>query len=362
MRSERSILRRGLPSALLIAVILAASPSSARTGGAQTTDNEGAGSSAGSSPQERFGAAQKLFDQGNHAAALDMFRDVYAATKSPNARLMIGHCLVQLGRAAEAYEELAATVLEAAKRAETEPKYDRARDSAATELARLEIKVGKIVVALADPAISEVSLNGTPLSSDKIGVPIAVDPGELIVTAKRPEGGIGRFKAVVRAGETKTVTVVFRDRSRAAASGAASSALDGPNALPPPPPREPAASFVGRGGVRTLGFVAAGVGVAGMALFGVAGAMVKDKLSTLESECGGARCTEPRYADVIDSGKALTTATNVGLAVGVAGLLSGGLMITLGGASKSSEGQKPGVELSAGISKKGGSLLVIGSF
>jgi hypothetical protein len=59
--------------------------------------------------------------------------------------------------------------------------------------------------------------------------------------------------------------------------------------------------------------------------------MARSKFQSLQEECLGARCRDAAYADTVDSGKALTTAANVGLVVGAAGLVSGGFMIVFGG-------------------------------
>src|SRR5690606_36414471 len=90
------------------------------------------------------------------------------------------------------------------------------------------------------------------------------------------------------------------------------------------------------GGVplRTIGFVAAGVGVAGLAAFAIAGSMAKSEFDTLEEECGSARCTDPKYADNVDSGKRMQTIANIGLIVGAVGVVAGGTLIVLGGPSK----------------------------
>jgi hypothetical protein len=85
------------------------------------------------------------------------------------------------------------------------------------------------------------------------------------------------------------------------------------------------------GGLRTAGFVVAGVGVVGLAAFGIAGSMAKSEFDRLEDECGGERCSDPKYADNVDSGKRLQTIANIGLIVGAVGLVAGGTMIFLGG-------------------------------
>jgi hypothetical protein len=264
---------------------------------------------------------------------------------------MIGNCLIALGRAAEAYDAMGATMREAAKRAETEPKYAATRDSAAQQLAVLEPRIGKVVVVLADAGASgEVTLNGAPLSPERLGLPIAVEPGNVVVEATPSAGGRAvRQEVAVGAGESKTIALTFKEPEK------------GPVG-PVAPPEDKTASP--GGGLRTAGFAVAGVGVAGMVVFAVAGLMVRSKLSTLDEECGGARCSDPKYSDVIDSGKTLALVTNIGLGVGIAGLAAGGVMIAIGGPKSASAGAKPAAAASAaiGFSPAGPSIRLTGTF
>lgn len=285
------------------------------------------------SAKDLYAAAQKLFDKGSYAEALVAFRQAYNASSSPNARLMIGHCLVALGKTAEAYEEMSATMREAAKRAETEAKYAPTRDTAATQVALLEPKVGKVIVDVPDPSATEVLVNGTRVEASKLGAPLAVEPGSIVVTATSADGRRARGERTVKAGEMERISLKFDDAPGAGAEAAGPAEVQKNTKNDPQNPVELKAST--GGGARAAGFVVLGLGAAGMAAFGITGSMAKGRFSTLEDECGGARCTDPKYADVIDSGKTLTTLANVSLLVGAAGLVGGALMITLGGPSVS---------------------------
>lgn len=259
----------------------------------------------------------------------------YNASDSPNARLMIGHCLVALGKPAEAYEEMAATMREAAKLAESEPRYAPTRDTAATQLALLEPKVGKIIVDVPERASATVTINGASIASEKLGLPMAVDPGKAVIAATHADGRTVQREQVVKAGTTERITLTFPEASKAG-GGATAGVSQGTKPPNVKASDEPDLGEKRGGGVRTAGFVVAGLGVAGMAVFGVTGMMARSRFATLEEECGGARCTDPKYGDVIDSGKTLTSVANIGLIAGAAGLAGGGLMILLGGPSDAS--------------------------
>jgi hypothetical protein len=272
-----------------------------------------------------FDAGQKLFDGGRQADALPHFRAAFAASKSPNARLMVARCLVAMGKTAEAYEEMATTTREATARADADPKYARTRDSAAAEMAVLERRVGKLVIALADPGVgAAVTLDGAPLAADRLGVPVAVQPGTMTIEATHAGDKPVRREVTIGAGETKTVAIAFTS-----AAGATTTPIVAATRVTPP-----ANAPSHGGGVRIAGFVVAGLGVAGMGAFAGAGLAAKSKFGSVEKECGGVRCTDPKYGSVIDSGKTLQTIANAGLGVGVAGLVGGALMIALGGPSK----------------------------
>src|SRR4051812_24818445 len=57
-----------------------------------------------------FNAAQTLYDERKFADALVLFRTAHEASGSPNAQLMIAHCLLELGALAEAHDALRATM------------------------------------------------------------------------------------------------------------------------------------------------------------------------------------------------------------------------------------------------------------
>ncbi len=273
----------------------------------------------GMDARSAFEAAQKLFDAGKLEEAGDLFRAAYRASGSPNARLMAARCLTALGRLTEAYDEMAATSRDATARAESNPNYVPTRDAAATELALLERRVGKItvIVAEAGPGTS-VTLNGAPLAMERLGLPVAVAPGKIVVELRSPSGSKVTRETIVAAAESRTLTLALAARPQAPIV-----------IMAPPPPPPP-----GIGVVRIGGIAAAGVGAIGMGVFAAAGVSSNAKFANLQQACGGVRCTDPAYASTVDAGKTLDTVANAALTAGLVGLVAGGLMIALGGPKK----------------------------
>lgn len=335
--------RRVVTACLLATAILLPAPPAAA--GPPVKSAPAAPAPAAKDPaREHFDAAQTLYDQKKFDAALVLFRQAHSETRSPNAHLMVGLSLLALGRITEAYDELSATVREAAARAETEPKYASARDAAAAQIAPLEAKVGKLIVTLASPsADASVTVNGVALAANKLGSPVAVLPGRLEIVATRPGAEPLRSELTVVAGETKTV--VLAAEKAAAKSPAPTLAPTASASVSAPGPTPDTTTG---GGVRTAGFVVAGVGVAGMVAFAVGTVMADGKLAQLQKECGGVRCTDPKYADVIDSGKTLDLVATLGLGAGLAGLAGGTAMILFGGPRQAAPTQAATVEVAPG--------------
>lgn len=283
---------------------------------------------------ELFQSANKLFGEKKYDAALLLFREAYEKSQSPNAHLMIGKCLLAQGKLTEGYDELSATLREAGKRAETEAKYAETRDAAAAELAPLEAKIGKIMITVVNATPStRVLVNNAEISQDKLGAPVTVMPGSIEVVAE----GLGAQKITrtedVKGGETKAVV------------------LTAEVAKPPPTTTNPTPTTPDNmtgGGVRKAGFAVLGVGVVGMGLFAVGGIQGNAKFATLEKECGGTRCTDPKYADVVDSGKTMDLLANVGLGIGIAGIVAGTVMVIVGGPKPKPKATEASVFVSPG--------------
>ena len=263
-----------------------------------------------------FASARALFTSEKYAEALPLFRDVYARSSSPNARLYVARCLRKLVRNPEAYDEMAATLREATTRAESESKYAQTRDSAAAELALLEPLVGKLVIAVADPpAGMKVELDGRPLSAARLNAPITVDPGNRLVVVTPPNGAPIRREITVDAHTAKTLVVTL------------------PVAAAPVTTVTITPTFTG-GTVRKVGFGVVGLGVAGLGMFAITGVLANQKYSELQASCGKQRCVDPKAATTVDQGKLLDALATSGLVVGVVGVVGGATMIALGGPTR----------------------------
>jgi hypothetical protein len=269
-------------------------------------------------PDVLFDEGRELWKQGKCDAALPLLRRALEATGSPNARLYVARCLRNLGHEAQAYDELGRTIREASR----EERYAPTLKQAAEELAQLESTIAKLIIALDESlAGSEVTLNGEAVPAERLGVPMAIEPGKVVVRA----GKVVR-EVVLGAGDTKTVTLAAPGSEPVAAPSSARPSAG-------PAPSAPDQADPGIGVVRGVGIGVLVLGAGGMVAFGVGTYLADQELGALEEACGDQRCADPAQADTVDRGKRYEIVAGVGLGVGIAGILAGTAMIIFGGPS-----------------------------
>lgn len=266
----------------------------------------------------RFKAAQQLYDHGKFPEALSAFNEIVSVGKSPNARLYVARCLRELGKLTDAYNEMTLTLRDATERAEREPRYAQTREAAAAERAAIALKIGLLTIALTDrPAGLSITVGRDVIDPSRLGEAVPIAPGAVVVTVWAPGRQGVRRELSIGAGAAETLALNLPMAAKEVVKE---------ETAPPDAPRAQTG-----GGVRTLGFVTAGLGVAGWGTFAVAGLLANSKYASVSGACGGARCTDPAYAEQIRAGRTLDTVANIGLVTGIAGVAGGALMILLGG-------------------------------
>ena len=274
-----------------------------------------------SAAQTTFKVGDDLYDAGRHAEAITAYRASYEIVASPNSRLMIARALREQGQLAEAHAEFDATLREARAAAESEAKYASTVAAAETEQKALESKLAAVV--LKPPSgveLKSVMLNGRAVAEEDIGRPIFVMPGAVKVEAQASDGRELSRELSASPGAPHELSLEFP----------APISRQPKAPIPPVRPRESGGSPL-----RTSSYVAAGVGAAGLAMFGVFGALNNGKHGDLEDSCPDDRCGAASQED-IDAGRRYQLLANIGLAVGVVGVGAGVTLFVL-----SSHGSEP---------------------
>ncbi|MBK8998477.1 MAG: tetratricopeptide repeat protein [Myxococcales bacterium] len=288
---------------------------------------EAQGAAPESATAEQKATAQKAFEKGmkaskakKHEDALAAFKESYGAVASPNSHLMVARELIELGRLEEAWAEYEKTVVEAEAAAQKDPKYADTATGAKNEQNDLKGKLGfvKLTVTGAGPG-SRVTVRGKEIPEADWGKPVAVMPGSVRVELVASDGKEIVQEVNATAGSETPVTLA----PPAAAPAAGNAAGEGSAKVE--------ASTSGKGpSMRTWAYIAGGVGVAGLATFGIFGAMNNAKHSKLEDECKDGVCPS-NLEDEKDTGKTYQTIANVGLVVGVVGLGTGTVLYLMSG-------------------------------
>ncbi|WP_245678372.1 tetratricopeptide repeat protein [Chondromyces crocatus] len=260
--------------------------------------------------QESMKKGVTLYKSKRYNEAIIEFRASYASVPSPNSRFQIARALVALDEPVEAYLEYDGVIEDATARA-SEGKYAETLEYAVAERDQLAGKVALVTVTVASPeAAKSLLIGGREVPRARWGQPFPAVPGPIDVELSSTAGAPLREEFTLAAGEKKELTL----------DPAPAAPVDQGVVIETRVPES-------RRALRPYAYAAGGVGVAGLALFTVAGLMASSTYADLSETCGG-RCPPNRQSDV-DAGKTQQTLANIGLIVGAAGLAAGATLFVL---------------------------------
>lgn len=252
--------------------------------------------------QEKFAEARRAFDTRRFVDAIAGFRASFDIVASPNTHLMIAHAMRELGRHAEAYEELGAVLEEAKALAGDDERYASTAELAEEERAALREKIALVTVTIADPEPgATLTIGGRAIAPDGWSKPIPADPGAITIVYEGSQGPVVR-KLELEAGGTATVEL------------AAPTPEPAPPTTPPPPDDGGERGWQWTGTQRYVAYGLAGLGVVSFVVAGVTGGLAQGKHAELVDACGDLPCPD-RQSD-IDAGRSLMTTSNVTLITG----------------------------------------------
>lgn len=301
--------RFAILAASLVAVhVIAAAPGTAQAQGAPPP----AASEANTKKAvELFKKGQGLYKANKLAEALPVFRESYSLVASPNSQIYIARCLAGTGDPVAGYLEFEALIADVDAR--QDPKYQPTRDAAVQERDELAAKIALVTVTVANATPNtRVSIGLKDIPREQWGKPIPVQPGPVEVSLSRPPGQPQSQTMELTAGQKRAID------------------LDAGPATTGPETPSTKRSFKS---LRPVAYAAGGVGVVGMAMFAVSGALATSTYSDLDSKCGaatgGTRSCPPGVQGQIDEGKVQKDVANVGLVIGAVGLAAGATLFVL---------------------------------
>jgi hypothetical protein len=266
-----------------------------------------------------FNAAKALSDSGQYADACAKFAESKRLAPGLGVTMYLADCYEHIGRTASAWTEfLAAEGLAKARN-------DKRADLAHQHAQALEPKLDRLTIAVA-PTVPRAGLtilrDGTPVSSEELGLAVPVDPGDHAVLVSAPGHAQRTLTAHVGPdARTATVRIDSLDDTPAPPPTPPPSPAPTEGSPPPaPPPGEAPSSTDDPGATRRyLGIGAMGLGVVGIGLGSVFGILAKNALAASnDGPCNSSdHCNSTGLSDRKDASNKATVSTVLFIAGGV---------------------------------------------
>ncbi len=292
-----------------------------------------AGAAVGASAQVRDPAAgEALFTEGRAAAkagnyklACEKFYESQRLDPAIGTVFNIADCEERLGHLATAWTKYREVLQKVGPE-------DARHAIAKKQSEALKPRLPKLLV-LGDqlPESATVKRGLVELGRASFGTALPVDPGDHEIVVSNPGHEDARFRVELKEGETTEVTLRL---GKQVDSG---------------PAEQDSSAAVTRGSDRTLGWILAGVGVAGLAVGGITGLMVLGEKSIVDENCDADKRCNQTGLDAVDSGQTLAPISTTGFIIGVLGLGVGGYFLL-------KPAEKPKHALVPSIGPRGGGL------
>ncbi len=271
-------------------------------------------------------AGVEAYQAGDFATASTKLEKAYKVLQAPTLGLWSARALAKVGKLVEASERYLEVIrLDSSKSAEPEVQR-KAQADAQKEQQELSAQIPNVVVTIegADAESVTVTIDGAPLLSALIGEKRPINPGKHLVS-----GTLGAdaqsVEVTLAPGETKDAVLKFGAGQAAAPAAAAPSQ----SSAAPAAPLDSQQATARGSSTRTIGFVALGVGGAGLVLGGVAGVLALGKKGEIDDspDCADNQCL-PSQEDTVNSYSTWRTVSSVGL-IGGAVLAATGAVLVL---------------------------------
>jgi hypothetical protein len=315
------ILRRSL-SALIFAALLA--PSAAF---AETSDADRA------TARTLAGEGQEALEKKDFTTAADRFARADSLIHAPTLLLGLAHAQLGLGKMVAAQETYNRIVREGVA-AGSPPTWAVAVEAARKEVEALAPRVPQVVITVKGTSAARVTLDDAVIPTAALGVKRPADPGAHLIRAGADGFAPAESRVTLREGATQTVTLELQPAAVkppvAAVTPPVAAVTPPPAAVVAPPiaaplPLAPPREASGGSTQRTLGFVALGVGGAGLVLGGVTGGLAIGKHGDLALACPNG-CPPGEQAN-LDSFHTLAALSTVGFILAGAGAAAGTILL-----------------------------------
>jgi hypothetical protein len=296
--------------------------------------------------QSLFEDGRRLMAAGDFASACPKLAESQALDPSGGTLLNLAVCHEKQGRLATAWSDFK-EALSVARRDNRADRFEVARE----HLATLEPKVPSLTIRVAGAKPEQqVLLDGAALRPAAWGTPIAIDPGPHRLESSA--AGHAAWTAPVEMSVAEHKIVVIPELT-------VDTGLE-----PTRPPAADAATEARAegGGGNGVGWIVLGTGVVALGVGSYFGVTALSTQSDVEKECPTSKTCSPRGDDLSDDAQAAAWASNIGIGVGIVGIVVGGyLLLTAPSAKPGTARTVPG-PLHVSASSHGGELSFRGAW
>jgi hypothetical protein len=299
-----------------------------------------------------YKSALDLMEQGKNEEACPKLKQSHEIDPAVGTLLYLGLCYERLGKPASAW-----AAYRAAGEASRKANQPERREIALERAAKIEPTLSTLTLLMPPEARVpglQILIDGAPVGTASLGVPMPVDPGQHVVEVIAPGHETSSQDVVVDPnGATHTLNL----RALAAVEPAAAAATP---ATSQPPHDAPHDTGAGLSSQQTVGLVVGGVGVLGLATGAYFGIRTQSAESEAKNHCTNypTDCS-PTGLDANEDAKTFSRYATAGFLVGGAALIGGAILyLTAPAATTDSES----VRISPVMHQAGGSVWVSGSF
>jgi hypothetical protein len=300
---------------LVLGLVMGASGLSARDARAQSDDDRAAARAAATE-------GLRALQDGRYKDALDFCTRAEALMHAPTHLLLIARAQVKLGHLVEAQEAYFRIVREPLAR-DAPRAFFEAQTSAAQEQAALAPRVPTLKVEVEGAAPKEVTLvlDDQRVPSALIGLARPINPGDHTVSAKSATAASAPLTVTVGEGSAQDVKLTLRPIAPDAAGVASGASVSGGE-----PSTDHPVEAHSKTGMRVGGWIAMGVGVAGVVAGTVAVLDNRSNRNSANALCAPDGCPDSKRNQINtfdENANQAATLAWIWSGVGVAGLATG---------------------------------------
>ncbi|HEX8793221.1 MAG TPA: hypothetical protein VF765_19895 [Polyangiaceae bacterium] len=282
-----------------------------------------------STAQAQFDYGLAEMEAGRFASGCPALADSYRIDPHPGVLFTLAECENKWGRIASAFTHYEAYLDLFAHMSDEQKAHQRGRDRiAASQRDALRPVLPQLTIALpaTAPSGTTVTRDGDPVGAPSLGVALPVDPGEHVLVAKTPDGVRHETRVTIERGQRRSV-VLDLTAPPTPTPTPTSTSTPTPTPTPTPPPTPTPTNNP----VRTWAWIAGGIGLAGIAVGSIAGAVVMSDASTIHSQCQSDLSCSPSGLNAASQSRTFGVLSDVGFAVGGAGLVTSLVLFLLPG-------------------------------